>query len=404
MEDKPQKFEFTFFSKEEIDQKFNSVLEQCASLDSYEEIIKTINDTFYNRMLLVMPLNEELSDFFVYRVSRVYEGFDPKLKSSFSYPPNPKRGRANLKDKPVFYCSFFQATALREMKEVLNTKETLYVSEWRVKLTKETFVHSILINSRTDDSTLITHQIMKNQLDIATKMVSGIPEAYSVGLKQLLIRIGDLFTLPGEENYKITSAYAHNALYELKEKGGVISMLMYPSVASNHNGINFAIHPDFVDSSLMELNKVLKLEATKVDKDGIKISVSEKGVLNNQGNVEWKKPTIRIKEIEYHNVQIWTHDKNTFKGEEALNMFINNSLRQVKDHIKDELSKVDLIEGLKQIPFTDDVFEFTFAERKHLLLIKLNHGCKVNTTNQSKSGCNCISHFQVPISWTEDFQ
>lgn len=404
MKENQQSFNFRFFSKQEIDKKFNDVIQQCSNLESFEKVIAIINDIFYNRLLLMLFFDKNTPDLRVYRVSRIYEGFDPIFKKSFSYPPDPKLGRANLKSVPVLYCSFDPATALREMKSVLNSGETLYVSEWRIKFTQEVYAHTVLINSKTLTEKLSASELIKNQLDHANKLVQKAPEFVGEGLKQFLLRIGDLFTLPNEKFYNITSAYAHDALYEAKKKGGNISMLLYPSVVSGHDGINFAIHPDFLNSSMMELNKVFKLKVNEVNDNGINVSVSEKGIMNSDGIIDWKKPTITIKNIDYDKIGIYTHDKNMFSGAEALNMPINNSSRTVNDWIKGELNKVDLLSSLIQIPFNDNVFEFNSAEREFNLIFQISHGSKIETKNlDPKNGCNCINYVQLPITYIDNY-
>lgn len=402
MSDNTQSFKYTIFSKEEIDKRFNSILEQCSTLSSYEEIIKTINAVFHNRIILMHEIEPNSPDMLVYRVTREFKGFDSKAIKSFSYNPEQNLGRANLKGFPVFYCSLDPSTALKEMKSVLSLGEELYISEWHIKFTEPVYLHSVMINSKTENKTIFASELIKNQLANVDKLVEKQPQEVREGLKQFLLRVGDLFTLLGEEHYKITSAYAHDALYGIKMKGGGNSMIMYPSVANGHKGINYAIHPDFVNSPMMRLNKVFKLKVNNVGDDCVNVTLSEKG-LNTEGLVEWKKPNIRIKEIEYNKIQIWTHDKNTFIGEDALKMSINKSSRLVEDYVKDELNKFNLIDGLKEIPFTDDIFEFNYAERKHLLIMQSEHGCKIETNSKNKEGCNCISHIQIPIIWIEGY-
>ncbi len=404
MSDDKQSFNFTFFSKEEIDKKFNAILEQCSSLTSNEEIIKIIDAVFYNRILLMINFNHESPNLYVYRVTKVYEGFNSSATDCFSYPPDPKLGRANLKSVPVFYCSFDQTTALREMKDALKEDETLYLSRWCINFSEEVYMHTVMLNSITENKKIFAADLIKNQLEQTDKMMSNSPEGARHGLKHLLLRIGDLFTLQNEEYYNITSAYAHDTLYGSRKKGANISMIMYPSVVSGHNGVNFAIHPDFVNSSMMHLDQIFKLKANKINDDNINVSISEKGLIATDGTIEWKRPTISIKQIEFDKIQIWTHDKNTFKGEVALNMTINNSSKTVKDYIKEELSKVNLLDAVKEIPFTDDVFEFTSAERLYNLILELDHGCKIETNSLTNEGCNCIAFMQVPISWIDDYR
>lgn len=402
MSDNTQSFNYTIFSKEEIDKQFNSILEQCSTLSAYEEIIKTINTVFHNRIILMQNIEANSPDMHVYRVTREFKGFDSKAIKSFSYNPEQNLGRANLKGFPVFYCSLDPSTALKEMKSVLSLGEELYISEWHIKFTEPVYLHTVMINSTTEKKIIFASELIKKQLADVDKMLEKHTQELRQGLKQFLLRVGDLFTLKSEEHYKITSAYAHDALYGIKMKGGVNSMIMYPSVANGHKGINYAIHPDFVNSSMMELNQVFKLRVNNVGDDDVNITISEKGV-NTEGVIDWKKPAIRIKEIEYDRIQIWTHDKNTFKGEDALNMPVNKSSISVKDLVKDGHKKGYILEFLKQRPFTDDIFEFNSVERKHSLLLPCDHGFKVETNSKNKVGCNCISHIQIPIIWIEEY-
>lgn len=399
---KKEKFTFRFFKKEDIDKKFESIIEKCKDITDNEVIIKIIDETFHNRVITGLPLEANYPKFHVYRVTRVYKNIDIAKARAFSYPKNQSLGRANIAGFPVFYGAFHHAVALKEMKEevLANADEILYLSEWEVELSQNILAHPLLMNSKTIVGDGMASKVAKPQLEQMLKGVNktGIKEV-SDGFRQLLIRLGDLFTLDGEKHYNITSAYAHDILYSAKKKGVNISMLMYPSVETNHQGINFALHPEFADSGMMKLKTVLKLNVIKVADNNISVSISERGFGDSDGNIDWRLPSKTIKQIDYDNCVIFTYNNNMFTGKEALAMNINNSEKTVKDYLKHAMDAYSL-NALGEIPFEDDIFSFTGAERKHTAILKCNKGSVIAT----KDGPSSIRFMKVDVEWIEDYR
>jgi hypothetical protein len=229
-------------------------------------------------------------------------------------------------------------------------------------------------------------------------MLENFPEE-NKRLKCFFKKMGDLFTLE-DKYYHITSAYAHEVLFDARRKGAHIAMIMYPSVACNHNGINLAIHPSFVDGKLMSLNKVIKLKITRIDESSIEVSVMEKGNPKENSTIEWKKPTISIETIHYEEINMGTYNDQTFQGENALSLSINKKSKKFGDHIKSVIDKMNLIDCLLQIPFKDDVIEFEFARRKYLMILQYNKGIQVKIDGRYDD----VKYIALPITYTDDYR
>jgi hypothetical protein len=369
---------FVFFSKDEIDQQYDRVVKDCHKVDSYVEAKELLHKGFYNKMFMAQKYGEEMGTTKVYRVTTEYPGFDPLKTSCFSYPPKPKRGRANIEGSPVFYCSFNPTISLLEMKDSLSPDQLYYVSEWEIVYKKVALCHPLLYNSTTNSHDFHTANLAKEMMDrfMSNKVLDELTAENKVSLKHLLTRLGDLFTLPTVDYYNITSAYAHNLLYELKEQGLDISMLMYPSVVSEHKGVNLAIHPTFVDS-MMSLKSVSRLRVTSYSEDAVGCSIISVGLPVDDGTIEWYYPTVDPIEIAYDDIEVFTDNGLCIIGEEALTLQVNNTLTTVRDifheafdNNKKLIPRPNLGTILSPLPLVDKTNDIKFTQtfRKGLVI------------------------------------
>jgi hypothetical protein len=220
------------------------------------------------------------------------------------------------------------------MKDDLKVGQTVYVSEWLIDFKDKVNSHSLLINSHTIANNSVASKLATSFVNFVytSSEYSKLPKGAKDGIKQFLIKIGDLFVLPEKEHYHITSAYAHDVLYTSFEKGHDIPILMYPSVTSGHETINFAIHPRFADSDMMSLVHVMKLNIKSKGEDGtIETSLSEIGFTSDDKAIVWKKPAKSDIRIAYDEFIIVTDNGTTFKGEGALSLCVDHTKYTVSD-------------------------------------------------------------------------
>lgn len=391
---------FVFFSKEEIDKQYDNVVKDCHNVESYEEVKKILHIGFYNKMFMAQKYEEDIGTIKVYRVTTEYEGFDPINPSCFSYPPNPSRGRANLKGYPVFYCSFNPTVSLLEMKDDFNPDTIYYVSEWEIVFKGDTLCHPLLYNSKTSLSDFSTANHAKDMMDrfIANTVLHKISDDNKESLKHLLTKLGDLFTLPTSDYYNITSAYAHNLLYELKEQDFDISLLMYPSVTSEHKGVNLAIHPNFVNSK-MRLKTISRIRVTSYSEIKTGISLISAG-LPISDKIDWYHPSIDNIEMDYQGFELLIKDGSVIKGFDALNLSINNSTATVKDVLhevfednKKKLPMPELGRFGSLFPFEEKTHEVMFSQT-------FNDSLLIETTN----GFSSIEKLNIGIRYTYNLE
>jgi hypothetical protein len=213
--------------------------------------------------------------------------------------------------------------------------------------------------------------------------------------------MGDLFCKPTDKYYHITSAYSHHILYENKNIMDV-PIILYPAVESEQNGINWAIHPDFVDSKSMKLEEVYEVALTSKNDLEIGINIFRKGIFDTNNSISWKDIILKIINIYYLDLEILTYDNQIFKGKEALNKRLNNTNTNVKNWLKTELNSNDFYHKLAHFPSqTKNKLPLSFFEEvfEGLIYCELNHGIEITT----EKSCSCIKSFVIPIKWIKKY-
>lgn len=383
---------FQLFTKDQVDAQFNEAIALCEGLSCPAEIIKLFEAKTYNQLLLTLNLDGTLPCLHVYRVTIPWDDFNEEDSSSFSYNPNPPLGRANLSGKPVFYCSFNTATAMREMKEGLKEGQELYISEWKISFEQPVFAHTLMINSNTQNKKIFASDLVQNQLLQAEEWFASQEEKYREGGKQFLLRLGDMFTMRDSKHYNITSAYASKALsIAPSDKGFGVAMLMYPSVVNNHEGINYAIHPRLVDSPQMKLTQVFKMRVSSIIGDTISTATLKRGVQDHRGILEWKRPALTIKEVLFNHVKVWTYSGKFFSGDQALKLRMSGEGHVFHDYLQQAVNRNEVAKFISTLPYEDDIFEHEAIEKINDITFYTDHVCAEGQT------CNCTCHFTIPV-------
>ncbi len=286
-----------FRSKQHCDELFANLLIELENVNDHIATFTMISGTFGDHFALSTSFGGSgKEDFLVYRVSRQYLGLEEKLDdpASFSYNPHPNLGRANLKNKPVFYCSFSARTAIDEVKE--NKDEVLYISTWKINGKIVTDAFSLLYDSvdRTDFLREKVNQRIENEF----------PKKQADLLKYMQQKITDLFTYKGDKYYNISSAIAHKLLYNIREQGIAIPLLIYPSVSKKSIEYNFAMHPSFVnDPNCFRLVSVIKCNLAVSEENKLAGDILSKAVLRNK-KLKWVNIHTKIKEFDFQNIKL----------------------------------------------------------------------------------------------------
>ncbi|ADQ78303.1 hypothetical protein Palpr_0141 [Paludibacter propionicigenes WB4] len=205
------------------------------------------------------------------------------LISEFSYPPSAltKFGRANIPYHPVFYCSESPTTPFFEMVNEDDFKDKVYyLSKWIVRGNKEvklatfTFAKNMPENSDSE-SHFVSFDKFK---DLFSENENLQRKAYDA-----FVYLSECFV---KEQHYVTSFIGYDHLYGMNEYSA--DMLLYPSIRTDNNKLNFAIHPNFVLQE-MELEYVIQLNVKKLHKLDFSIEFEILNVgFNNNGFLSWQ--------------------------------------------------------------------------------------------------------------------
>lgn len=261
-------------------EEFNHINWNVVTLENIKEIIP-----YPLRALGIMHFPYENKKYF-YR-ARTFSSFHSNfnkndnvfLVKSFSYPPKDKTelNRANWNNFPVFYAASNILVSEMEMKK---NENYIFISCWKSKkeLIVIPFINSLISKSNNAKE-------IKDKISNSFKIQFGkdIHKAQKIldefNQKQFSKRIEKL------NDYKYSAWNSYRYLYELRDRIK-IDAIAYPTILNTSKGINFAIHPEFVDS-YMELECVylinykleIKNNAISATRNPIRIGIPEDGLV-----------------------------------------------------------------------------------------------------------------------------
>jgi hypothetical protein len=403
--------QFEVYKKDQVDKQFAKILKSIKSTDSHFDIISKISQGLGNRMLLAENFKPSDPVKTIYRVTDHYQGMKPDLKSAYSYPPAEicKRGRANLEGFPVFYGALDFFTAVKEMKEKIKPGKVFYLSKWDLNLKETISAHTLILNSRTDDSG------NKNLFPIAQHQKDILKAAFKVKLEQEfedglfagLKGMGDLFASKSDSTYHISSAYGHFILYRTREQTprAIIPIIVYPTVENASSSLNYAIHPSLVEDEVLQLKYVYKVLITESLKDdgSDSFSVLERGIPQKDNTIQWQVPDLTITKIEFDGLELITLNGHQLSGQDACSRKIVNSNHTVKSLVELVLSEEkqwqlmsNLFDKIKKV----NVFELEegLCDAGFILPFALGHLIETPTGNSD------IHLIKVSIEWKKGYK
>lgn len=369
---------------------------------SHKEINKKFHEILVNRILPVLPYDNSSPSMTVYRVTRKFEGFDKEMKSSYSYPPNPERGRANIKGSPVLYTSIDPVTAVAEMKDSIKLGERFYISKWRISFDERVLAHWLVINSNTIKSKEVIGGVSNEQLEKLRKFVGNIPERFQEGFISSIEQLGDLYCSDGDDFYHITGAYSYEVLYESRNQNALIDMLVYPSVENRHVSVNIAIHPKLVNSAQMQIQEVYEVSIKEntlrtMDNGHVRMNIHKRGVFEKDVVCKWQTPAFVIENVDFEGLELYTYNEVLLKGKEASLKKINGGQTTVQDWlneaIKSDEIKNEAFKTIELNEFKSLNKNWTFSQELQLIT-ELNHGYKIETVH----GRSCIHRVKLPLT------
>lgn len=234
---------------------------------SIEEFIKLIDNILTENMgsfpTLVRSIKQDSYTYPIFRARELSQVKNEKLIAEFSYPPLSvsSMGRCNFSGHPVFYASNSPLTAILEAFKESNFQERkLYLSLWSIIPNKEIFYFESFLRGGLNEQSFY-HRFNEGLKDDMQKTFKGlVNENQVLGMIEYLKFVDSQFT--NDNSYSLSASLAHRRLYF---PGNITSdIIMYPSVKSNRNEANFAIHPNFVDNN-MRLDKVYVVSLNNFD-------------------------------------------------------------------------------------------------------------------------------------------
>lgn len=397
---------FQAFTVERIDEQFDEIKNSIKPDWSHKKIMKELHRILVNRMMVTNIYDKDSQHVLLYRVTVEYDGFDPTAAKSYSYPPNPKMGRANLKGSPVLYTSIDPVSAIAEMKGAIKEGEWFHISKWELNFYNDLYAHTLVLNPATSEDGHFLSPLTRTLNQQIRGMVSKIPLKFQDGFLYAVQKMGELYATPNKSMYHITSAYSHSILYTLREQNFDMPLIVYPAVENDQSSVNYAMHPSLADSSMMQLKEVYQvaLKENKLKEEGhLKLSINRRGIFGEGKFVKWQAVFFEIVSIDYENIEIATYNKTKFKGEEANVLRINNTDTTVKDWVDgsiygDEFQRLIADQPMyeeAENPLNSDVKVYEYG-----LILELNHGNQVET----EEGMSCIWRVLIPVKWKKEYQ
>lgn len=277
-----------FSTIEELKKNLKDLFELDKSLLTPEEIQKLVFEKAIVLPNFFAPIPKEtinLLKLFRVRAEKTMDmkNEDLSLIRTFSYPSPcfcSRNGRANLKNKSVFYCADIKETALAESN--LEKNDVAYLSIWKIACDREANYTAYLPTNIPDKNVWYS-----KALQLYTQSISHTEKYGKEKAKHLEVLYSFFSAIFVKESkpYSLTSWIANNMLYDYD----VVDFIIYPSFATSQYSCNMAFHPNFVDNHL-KLDRVFKLLITNVEQDTIRFLVTQTGKVR-QTSIIWNDTT-----------------------------------------------------------------------------------------------------------------
>jgi hypothetical protein len=258
-----KKIDLSKATQEDIERTFFSFLEILPSLIGKYSAEKFNKFRFYRVRLNIDTDKEDLN-----------------LVQTYSYPLPifcRENGRANLKNKSVFYCSNCPITAILESKPKVG--EIGYLSIWEGRAIKEMKAGILLPRDLKREN--VWHVLSDDVYPFVDDALSTKMKDKMLLFQETLKFVSTLF-LEERPPYPVTSWIANELIYGTAWK----DLIIYPSFVNKSNSSNIVIHPNVVDNHL-QFVKVIRFKVLEIKGDTFSISTGRVGEIINT-NIKWR--------------------------------------------------------------------------------------------------------------------
>jgi hypothetical protein len=266
-----------YLSVDELRQKLEILKNTDLSTASQGEITNTFFSYFDTLpSLIAMYQPSRFNNFYFYRarLNVDHTSEDTKLIRTFSYPlPQfcKDNGRANLRQKSVFYCSNCAVTSVMEAKPKVG--DVGYLSVWRGNAQRPVKTGILLPRGLKQDN--IWSGLTDDMYMHVDKELSTIAQQKYDFFKEEIRFVADLF-LSEKPPYALTSWIGNELIYGTSWK----DMIVYPSFVNDGYSCNVALHPNFADRFL-EFEKVIRFKILDITDSQYVVSTGKVGVMVN---------------------------------------------------------------------------------------------------------------------------
>jgi hypothetical protein len=256
-----------------------------------EDYIDSIKKIIFNEFEIIpnilrpFKLNEFPLGFF--RVRELDSFTNINLFAEHNYPPInlTKFGRCNFPNYPVFYCADNPVVALMEVvREKDFVKKNYCISSWELVDRKEDFIFQSFLHTELDKENYFGLLSQSEIEKINEPFKNLLNDDQKGGLLALIKFLHDSFI--SASDYSISASLAHRSIFSKYNLS--TDILMYPSIQSKLKGVNMAINPNFVDTS-MQLKRIYIIDVEEIDLISGKVKINfKKYATSNRKGFNWK--------------------------------------------------------------------------------------------------------------------
>lgn len=265
-------------------------LDNLKKLDFINLSLNEIENEFFNAAIRLPSIcakiyPEDFSNFDFFRVRLIKHidnsREDLSLIQTFSCPPAiicNNNGRANIKNTSVFYCSNAPNAAMNEVD--IKIGDEGFLSTWKLESNRPISFNTLLSNSIPEENEWFkVANRLHSQYSLFNQNADGKVSEHMMFLRKF---ITELFMLE-EYPYGLTSFISNSFLYSDSD----IDFLVYPSAKTNHNYVNFAFHPNIINTHL-RFNRVYKFVIDDITQSQISFRIKNVGFIK-QSQIRWRK-------------------------------------------------------------------------------------------------------------------
>lgn len=261
----------------------------------YYSIFGTIPSSF--RLLNCLDFKTPL-----FRVRELDKIKNINLFTEHSYPPAAYTnfGRCNFPKYPVFYSSNKAMVSLMEViRQDACKNKSFCVSKWEVNRDESTKIKlQHYLNQPLPKENPFKELREKDHTEVTKIFQKSLSKDQINGFNKLMEFFSSQFT--SNKNYHISASLTYDIFFDNPKRA--TDILIYPSIQSKYKGVNFALHPNFVDN-MLKLKRLywIKINEFNPESNSANFTFGEYADIENNKPI-WKKlPEDENKRLEFLN-------------------------------------------------------------------------------------------------------